>query len=92
VTLEKIWDRAAAEVGESIRLYAGLKHSTASQMKNEWGYTDDQIQEAGNWSRKESVKKYAKTEVAARRNLLEGPKVVRLENLRESAGDSDTKE
>jgi integrase len=89
VTLEKIWDRAAAQVGESIRLYAGLKHSTASQMKNEWGYTDDQIQEAGNWSRKESVKKYAKTEVAARRNLLEGPKVVRLENLRESAGTSE---
>ncbi len=69
-----------------------MKHSTASQMKNEWGYTDDQIQEAGNWSRKESVKKYAKTEVAARRSLLEGPKVIPLENLREFAGKSEDKD
>jgi hypothetical protein len=76
VALEKIWDRAAASVGETISLYAGLKHSTASQMKNEWGYTDEQIREGGDWARLDSVRKYAKTEVSARRNLLEGPKVV----------------
>jgi hypothetical protein len=76
VMLEKTWDKAAARVGETINLYAGLKHSTASQMVNEWGYSESQIQMAGDWARKESVKKYAKTETAARKNLLEGPNVL----------------
>jgi hypothetical protein len=81
--LEKTWDKAAARVGETINLYAGLKHSTASQMVNEWGYSESQVQMAGDWARKESVRKYAKTEVSARRNLLEGRKVV-LGSFRQS--------
>lgn len=89
VMLEKTWDKAAGSVGETINLYAGLKHSTASQMVNEWGYSESEVQMAGDWARKESVKKYAKTEVSARRNLLEGKKVV-LGSFRQPLKSEDT--
>jgi len=70
--LEKIWDRAAEAVGEDIGLYQGTKHSTASQLINERGFSQSELQMAGDWSRLESVKKYGKLEVSARKTLLEG--------------------
>lgn len=75
--LADTWREACRAVGENIQLYSGTKHSTASQMMNEQGYTLDEIQIAGDWKNRESVKKYAKVEVSARKNLLEG-KVVKL--------------
>lgn len=70
-TLSMLWKAACAKVGESIDLYSGLKHSTASQLINEYGYNIHDVQMAGDWARLESVKKYAKVEVSARKAILE---------------------
>jgi integrase len=75
VALEKLWARACMATGEQITMYAGLKHSTASQMINERGYTLDEIQIAGDWERRESVQKYAKVEIQIRQRVLEGKTV-----------------
>jgi hypothetical protein len=72
VFLERLWKVACNTVGENINLYQGTKHSTASQMINERGYSQSELQMAGDWARLESVKKYGKVEVGARRVLLEG--------------------
>lgn len=72
VFLEALWNKACAQVGESISLYPGTKHSTASQLMNEHGLNKAELQVAGDWKRAESVNKYAKVEVATRKNLLEG--------------------
>jgi len=61
-------------------MYAGLKHSTASQMINESGYSLDQVQRAGDWKSFEAVKRYAATEIEERRRLLER-KVVSIQNM-----------
>jgi len=85
-TLNKLWRTAARSVGISIDLYSGLKHSTASQMINEWGYSIDQVQMAGQWASRDVVRRYAETESTAVKALLEGPRVVRLkrkESIRE---------
>ncbi len=66
-----IWKEACRRAGESIDLYSGLKHSTASQMINEDGYDLGDVQIAGDWSTLDAVKKYAKVEVGARKALLE---------------------
>jgi len=75
--LEKLWNKACEACGEEIDLYRGTKTSTASQMVNEKSYTLDEVQIAGDWKSRESVKKYAKVEVSARKALLEG-KIVKL--------------
>lgn len=76
-TLNAIWHQACQKVGIDIDLYSGLKHSTASQMINEDGYSIHDVQTAGDWARLESVKKYAKTETGRVKQLLER-KTVRL--------------
>jgi integrase len=76
-TLNAIWHEACKVAGIDIDLYSGLKHSTASQMINESGYSVHDVQAAGDWSRLESVKKYAKTETTRVKQLLER-KVIRL--------------
>jgi hypothetical protein len=70
--LERLWKQACARTGEDIPLYQGTKHSTASQMINELHYSQSELQMAGDWARLESVKKYGKVEVSARKALLEG--------------------
>ena len=74
----RIWARACKEVGEEISLYPGTKHSRACQLLNDYGLSKSDLKEAGDWARMESVDKYAKVEVATRKNLLEG-KVRKLE-------------
>lgn len=76
-----IWKAACLKVGESIPLYAGLKHSTACQLVNDKGLSLSDLQMAGDWARPDSVKRYAVVEVARRQELLEG-KVVRLNEKR----------
>jgi len=76
-TLERIWTAACKSVGEEITLYSGTKHSRATQLLNVYGLSKSELKEAGDWSRMESVDRYAKVEVATRKNLLEG-KVTRL--------------
>jgi integrase len=77
-TLERRWAAACESVGEDITLYSGTKHSRATQLLNVYGLSKSDLKEAGDWSRMESVDKYAKVEVATRKGLLEG-KVRRLE-------------
>jgi hypothetical protein len=62
---------SAKKHGESIRLYQGLKHSSCSQLINEYGYSIHEVQMATDHARLESVKKYAKVEVSSRKALLE---------------------
>ncbi len=69
--LSKIWKEACKKVGESIALYPGVKHSSCSQLVNEYGYSIDEVQIATDHARRESVKRYAKVEVSARKALLE---------------------
>lgn len=68
---------ACAKVGETIRLYAGTKHSSCSQLVNEYGYNMHDVQMATDHARLESVRKYAKVEVSARKAILE-KKIVHL--------------
>lgn len=75
--LGRIWKAACSDVGESISLYAGLKHSTACQLVNDHGLNLADLQLAGDWARLDSVKRYAVAEPARRKELLEG-RVVRL--------------
>jgi site-specific recombinase XerD len=64
--LSDLWKAACAKVGESIRPYAGVKHSSCSQYINEYGYSIHEVQMMTDHARLESVKKYAKVEVSAR--------------------------
>jgi len=70
-TMNAIWHQACKAVGESIKMYPGLKHSSCSQFLNEQGGTYSELQEVTDHARFESVKKYAKTEVARRKALME---------------------
>ena len=70
-TLNTLWHAACRAAGEDIDLYSGLKHSSCSQLINEYGYSVDQVQMATDHARRESVKKYAKVEVSARKAILE---------------------
>jgi integrase len=69
--LSDLWNRACKKAGESISLYPGVKHSSCSQLVNEYGYSIHDVQMATDHARLESVKKYAKVEVSARKALLE---------------------
>jgi hypothetical protein len=77
-SLGRIWRSACKKTGEKISLYAGLKHSTACQLVNDYGLSMSDLQMAGDWARPDSVKRYAVVEVARRKELLEG-KVIRLD-------------
>ncbi len=71
VTMRTLWGAACKKTGERIRMYSGLKHSTASQLINECGYNLHDVQIAGDWARLDSVKRYGKVEVSARLAILE---------------------
>jgi len=73
----KLWHTACKKVGEDIKMYAGLKHSSCSQYINEKGLSESELQVITDHARLDSVKKYAKTEVARKRELMRG-KVVDL--------------
>ena len=69
--LHKIWNAACKSVGESINLYAGLKHSSCSQLINEYGYSMSDVQQAVDHRNISSTRQYAKVEVSRRREILE---------------------
>jgi len=75
--LVDLWNQACQKVGENIRMYAGLKHSTCSQYINEKGLSVDEVQMITDHARRDSVLKYSDVQVEAKRKLMEG-KVVRL--------------
>ena len=70
-SINNIWKKACKESGKSIRPYAGIRHSRASQMHNEIGMSLPEIKEAGTWKRLDSVQKYDRTEFRRKRELLE---------------------
>lgn len=89
--LNALWHAACQSVGVDIDLYSGLKHSTASQMINEDGYSISQVQMAGDWSSVSVVKKYAKTETGRVKALLERGKVMPLRSrLKQAVRDKVT--
>ena len=75
--LVDLWKRACKEVGENIRMYAGLKHSSCSQYINDRGYSYDQLQTLTDHARRDSVLKYAVANLEAKRRLMVG-KVIPL--------------
>ena len=69
--MNRLWNMAAKACGEDISMYAGLKHSSCSQFINEKGLSVSDLQTITDHARLESVKRYAKTEVARKKELLE---------------------
>lgn len=80
-SLNLIWHKACRDAGESIDLYSGLKHSSCSQYINEKGLSISDLQQITDHARLESVLKYAKMEVARKRELMERGKIVKLERV-----------
>lgn len=71
--LNTIWKKACLKVGEDIDMYSGLKHLSCSQFINEKGLSVSDLQEITDHARIESVRRYAKVEVARKRELMEKP-------------------
>ena len=69
--MSRLWKDACERAGESISMYAGLKHSSCSQYINQKGLSISDLQTITDHARLESVKRYARTEVARKRELLE---------------------
>jgi len=80
-SLNIIWKKACAVVGESIDLYSGLKHSSCSQYINEKGLSLSELQIITDHARLDSVKKYAKVEMDRKRALLERPRLSVVPNF-----------
>lgn len=70
-SLNILWKAACKATGENIDLYSGLKHSTMSQLINEKGLSISDLQDVSDHKRLESVRRYAKTELARKRALME---------------------
>ncbi len=70
--MNNLWSKACKISGENISMYAGLKHSSCSQYINEKGLSISDLQTITDHARIESVQKYAKVEVARKRELMEG--------------------
>jgi len=75
--MERLWKKACSQVGENIKLYAGVKHSTVCQYLNNKGYSFEEVKVITDHSSIESVKRYGKIEMARKRELMEG-KVVEM--------------
>jgi hypothetical protein len=62
-----LWKNACERTGESISMYAGLKPSSCCQYINEKGLSMYDLQSITDHDRLDSVKRYAKTELACKR-------------------------
>lgn len=69
--LRKYWNAACEKAGEDIYLYRGTKTSRASQMINELGMSTHDLQIAGDWASHDSVKHYARANIAKKRELID---------------------
>lgn len=81
-SLNNIWKAACGKVGIRIRLYAGVRHSRASQMVNELKMSIHEVKDAGTWKRLDSVSRYAETALTRKRELLERGDIIRLEHYK----------
>ena len=75
------WKRACRSVGETIDLYSGLKHSSCYQYVNEKGLSLSELQIITDHKRLDSVRKYAKVEVARKRALMERGKIIPMRKV-----------
>lgn len=80
----KYWNEACIKAGEKIDVYRGTKTSRASQMVNEEDMSLHDVQIAGDWASFESVKCYARANIAKKRAVLER-KVVSIEKGKKDA-------
>jgi integrase len=87
--LVDLWNRAAEICGESIRMYAGLKHSSCTAFINEQGGSVDELQMLTDHARRDSVLKYANVKLEAKRRIQ--GKVIRLREAgtRQAHGEND---
>jgi len=69
-SLNIIWKKACEDAGEDIDLYSGLKHSSCSQYVNEKGLSESELQIITDHARLESVRRYAKTEVKRKKEIM----------------------
>jgi len=76
-TYRTIWKEACEKAGENIDVYRGTKTSRASQLINKVAVSMHDLQIAGDWSSLESVKSYAKANIAKKKSVLES-KVIQL--------------
>ena len=65
------WVAKCKKAGIACSLYEGTKHSTASQLVNEYGYNLHDVQLATAHKDLSSVRHYAKIDLSARRNALD---------------------
>ena len=70
--------KACVKTGENIDMYSGLKHSSCSQYINEKGYSLDEVQMITDHARRESVKRYTKVQLDAKRRLMEGKNITNM--------------
>jgi integrase len=77
----KYWNEACEKAGEKIDVYRGTKTSRASQMVNEEDMSLHDVQIAGDWASFESVKCYARANIAKKRAVLER-KVIKIDEKR----------
>lgn len=89
-SLNIIWKAACKKTGENIDLYSGLKHSSMSQYYNEKNLPISDLQDISGHKRIESVRRYASTELARKRALMETPNRNNLLRIvSESAPDNE---
>lgn len=86
--LARIWKNACQLSGEDIGLYQGLKHSSCCQYVNEKGLSISELQTITDHARLDSVKKYARVEVARKRELM-SRKVISLSERTRKIGNSE---
>jgi len=67
--LVDLWNKAAKSCGETIRMYAGLKHSSCTAFINEQGGTVDELQMLTDHARRDSVLKYADVKLETKRRI-----------------------
>lgn len=67
--LVDLWNAAAKRCGETIRMYAGLKHSSCTAFINEQGGSVDELQMLTDHARRDSVLKYAEVKLEAKRRI-----------------------
>ncbi len=77
--LVELWKEACDSLGEDIRLYAGLKHSSCSQYINEKGLSIDELQMLTDHARRDSVLRYADIQLDTKRRLMAG-KIYKLKS------------
>ncbi len=69
--LNKPWNEAAKKNGSTVRLYAGVKHSSCCQFINEKTLSESELQIITDHARLDSVRKYAKTGMTRKLELME---------------------